>query len=81
MLECRGTVKSSCRSVSTYRIEKETNNEIFLINGEKFKAKTYCLGWYEGDEIAFLDGSPYGACASASLLNFNREDVRDVWCE
>ena len=72
---------NSCRSLSIYRIEADHNDELFIINGERFEAKLYCMGWYEGHRVAFLDGSAYGACVSASLLNINRLETCDVWCE
>ncbi len=65
----------------TYEIEVTHNDELFIINGEKFEAKTYCLGWEDGDEILFLEGSPLGACASAELLNLRTHEKCDVWCE
>lgn len=65
----------------TYEIEVAHDDELFIINGEKFEAQTYCLGWEEGDEVMFLDGSPYGACASAVLLNLRTKEKCDVWCE
>jgi hypothetical protein len=68
-------------SRASYEIEVAHNDELFVINGEKFEAQTYCLGWEEGDEIIFLDGSPYGACASATLLNLRTGEKCDVWCE
>ena len=64
-----------------YPIEVAHNDELFVINGEKYKAKTYCLGWEEGEAISFLEGSAFGACVSAKLLNLDREDVCEVWCE
>jgi hypothetical protein len=64
-----------------YEIEVAHDDEIFIINGEKFEAKTYCLGWDEGDWVTFLEGSPYGACASATLYNKNRRQTCEVWCE
>jgi hypothetical protein len=72
---------SRASSRDTYEIEVAHNDEFFVINGEKFEAQTYCLGWEEGDEVIFLDGSPYGACASATLLNLRTEEKCDVWCE
>lgn len=68
-------------SRESYEIEVAHNDELFVINGEKFEAQTYCLGWEEGDEVIFLDGSPYGACASATLLNLRTREKCDVWCE
>ena len=64
-----------------YLIEVAHNDELFVINGEKYEAKTYCLGWEEGEAILFLEGGAFGACASAKLLNLDREDVCEVWCE
>ncbi|MDH0349905.1 MULTISPECIES: hypothetical protein [Aeromonas] len=65
-----------------YEIEVAYNDEFFVINSEKFKAQTYCLGWEEGDQVKFLDGSPDGICTSAELLNIDRNnDTCDVWCE
>jgi hypothetical protein len=65
----------------SYQIEVAHDDELFIINGEKFEAQTYCLGWEEGDEVLFLDGSPFGACASAELLNLRTREKCDVWCE
>jgi hypothetical protein len=68
-------------SRESYEIEVAHNDELFVINGEKFEAQTYCLGWEEGDQVLFLDGSPYRACASATLLNLRTREKCDVWCE
>lgn len=64
-----------------YEIEVAHNDELFIINGEKFEAQTYCLGWEEGDEVLFLEGSPVGACSSAELLNLRTREKCEVWCE
>lgn len=69
------------RSASSYTIDKAINDETFIINGEVFKAQTYCLGWDDGDEVVFIEGSEFGACASAKLFNKDRDEVCDVWCE
>jgi hypothetical protein len=66
---------------NSYPIEVAHDDELFIINGEKFEAQTYCLGWEEGDEVIFLEGSPFGACASAKLLNLRTRETCDVWCE
>lgn len=65
----------------SYEIEVAYDDELFIINGQKFEAQTYCLGWEEGDEVIFLDGDPYGACASATLLNLRTREICEVWCE
>lgn len=69
------------RGASVYTIETSQNDELFVINGEKYEAKTYCFNMEEDDEVIFLDGSPYGACASATLLNLRTREKCEVWCE
>jgi len=68
-------------AATSYYIEAASNDETFIINGEVFKAQTYCLGWDEGQRVLFIEGSPFGACASAKLYNLNREESCNVWCE
>ncbi len=68
-------------AATSYEIEAAVNDEKFIINGEVFEAKTYCLGWDEGERVIFLEGSPNGACASAELYNLNRKEACEVWCE
>lgn len=65
----------------TYLIEYAHNDELFVINGEKFEAQTYCLGWEQGESVIFIEGSAFGACASAELFNLNRKESCSVWCE
>lgn len=65
----------------SYTIEVAHNDEFFIINGEKFESKTYCLGWDEGDEVVFIEGSPFGACVSATLVNIDKKEKCEVWCE
>ena len=68
-------------AADSYQIEVAHNDDFFIINGEKYEAKTYCLGWDEGDNVVFLEGSEYGACVSAKLYNLNKEETCEVWCE
>ena len=72
---------NSLIAADSYEIEVAHNDEVFIINGEKFEAKTYCLGWDSGEYVIFLDGSPYGACTNATLYNINRKEKCEVWCE
>lgn len=65
----------------SYPIEYSFNDELFIINGEKFRAQTYCFGMYEGDEVIFIEGSELGHCVSAELLNISSGDECSVWCE
>ena len=68
-------------ATTSYEIEIAHNDEIFIINGEKFAAQTYCLGWESGEYVIFLEGSEYGVCTSAVLYNTDREEKCEVWCE
>lgn len=65
----------------SYEIEVSHNDEFFIINGEKFEAKTYCFDMEEGDPVIFLEGSPYGVCTSAVILNLRTREKCAVWCE
>ena len=75
------TQASGNRATDSYQIEFAHNDELFIINGEKFEAKTYCLGWDAGDIVVFIEGSPNGACVSAVLFNVTRKETCRVWCE
>lgn len=74
-------VASTVSAATEYEIEVSHNDEFFIINGEKYEAKTYCFNMEEGDPVIFLEGSPYGACASASIFNLRTKEVCEVWCE
>ncbi len=76
-----GGTETSSLSKSGYAIEASANDETFVINGEVFKAKTYCFNFDKGDHVKFIHGSPVGACASATLLNLRTGKVCEVWCE
>ncbi|MDP1686475.1 hypothetical protein [Hydrogenophaga sp.] len=71
----------SARRADVYLIETSHNDELFIINGEKFEAKTYCFNMDEDDEVVFLEGSPFGVCVSATLLNLRTRDKCEVWCD
>lgn len=66
---------------TSYVIQVAHNDELFIINGEKFKAKTYCFNMEKGDRVIFVAGSPHGVCTTAKLLNLRTQKVCDVWCE
>lgn len=68
-------------AATEYEIEVSHNDEIFIVNGETFEAKTYCFDMQEGDRVIFLEGSPFGACATAELLNLRTKERCEVWCE
>lgn len=67
-----------------YEIQVAHNDEFFIINDEKFSAQTYCYSWNgfdQGDMVVFLDGSPFGACATATIANPLTGKTCDLWCE
>ena len=64
-----------------YEIEYSHNDEIFIINGEVYESKTYCFNMNQGDKVIFLEGSAFGACVSAKLLNLRTKQTCGVWCE
>ena len=64
-----------------YSIDVSHNDEIFIINSETYKAKTYCFNMRKGDKVIFLKGSPLGVCVSATLLNLRTGKQCRVWCE
>jgi hypothetical protein len=64
-----------------FEIQASANDEWFLINGEKYQAKTYCFNFEKGDQVKFIDGSPYGVCISAKLVDLRTNQICEVWCE
>jgi hypothetical protein len=74
-------VASSVSAATEYEIEISHNDELFIINDEKYEAKSYCFNMEEGDPVIFLEGSPYGVCVSAKLLNLRTKKTCEVWCE
>lgn len=76
-----GKSKNRNTSQPSYEIEHSHNDELFIINGEKFEAKTYCFNMDEGDRVIFIEGSALGACASATIVNLRTNNKCEVWCE
>ena len=73
---------SSITSATTsYVIEVSHNDDFFIINGEKFTAKTYCFNMEEGDRVIFIEGSPLGVCVSATVVNLRTRNTCSLWCE
>ncbi len=68
-------------AATSYEIETSHNDELFIINGEKFEAKTYCFNMEVGDRVIFLSGSPFGACVLAEVLNLRTRRTCRLWCE
>jgi hypothetical protein len=72
---------SQAFAADRYEIEAAGNDEVFVIDGNVFKAKVYCMGWDVGDKVVFLEGSSSGLCVSAKLYNTSRRQTCEVWCE
>ena len=64
-----------------HEIQASHNDEVFIINNEKFSAKTYCFNTKQGDLVIFIDGSPKGFCVSAKFFNLNTKKTCKVWCD
>ena len=74
-------ITNHLHAATQYSIEASHNDEVFVINGEKYEAQTYCFNMEEGDPVIFLSGSPYGACASVVIFNLRTRKKCSVWCE
>jgi ribosomal protein S17 len=68
-------------ALETYEIEHNIDDEVFVINDEKFEAKTYCFNMNEGDEVIFIEGNPNGTCVSAEIYDVTSGKKCEVWCE
>lgn len=66
---------------SSYSVDAAANDETFVINGNVFKAKTYCFNIEKGDKVIFVEGSPLGACSSAKFVDLRNDKLCSVWCE
>ncbi len=64
-----------------YIIQVAHNDEFFLINDEKFSAKTYCFNVNAGDKVIFVEGEPNGICTNATFYDVNTKKTCEVWCE
>ena len=69
------------KKFDTYIVEKNTMDYKFIINGQLFKAKTYCLGMKQGDRVIFLEGSPDGDCRTAKIKDLETGVVCFFTCE
>ncbi len=78
----RGAASGTGRtSKPSYEVEASADDDTFVINGELFKAKTYCFNLDKGDRVVFVEGSALGACASAKVVNLRTGKTCDLWCE
>ncbi len=75
------TITTTVFALDVYKIETSYNDELFIINGEKYEAKTYCFNINEGDRVIFLEGSPSGACATATFKDLDTDVICECWCD
>ena len=72
---------SSAVAATYYIVETEYNDELYIINGEKYEAQTYCYNINEGDRVIFLEGDPYGGCSTAVIYDLDTKQKCELWCE
>ena len=80
-ISCEALAATNSYAITVSNNTVSNNDELFIINGEKFEAQTYCFNMNVGDKVIFLEGSPLGACASAELLNLHTNNRCRVWCQ
>ncbi len=68
-------------SYESHEIEVSHKDKIFIINGDKYEAKTSCFDFEKGDKVIFLEGRPLGVCISTELLNLRNDRVCRIWCQ
>ena len=68
-------------SYDSHEIEVAHKDKIFIINGDKYEARTSCFDFERGDQVIFLDGKPLGVCVSTDLLNLRNDRVCRIWCQ
>ena len=71
---------SATAPASSYVVQASAKDQLFIISGEGYEAKTSCLDVNVGDRVRFVEGSPLGACDSATFLNLRTNRLCEVWC-
>ena len=65
---------------SSYVVQASAKDQLFIISGEGYEAKTSCVDVSVGDRVKFVEGSPLGACDSATFLDLRTNRLCEVWC-
>jgi hypothetical protein len=52
-----------------------------IINREKYESKNNCFNMDEGAPLTYVEGSVFGACLSAVIVNQHTDQQCEVWCE
>jgi hypothetical protein len=66
--------------VSSHVVQASAKDKLFIISGEGYEAKTSCFDVSIGDRVKFVEGSPLGACDSATFLDLRTNRLCEVWC-
>jgi hypothetical protein len=61
-------------------IETVEDIQYFVIDGQKFTAKTFCYEYYDGTYVTFSTGSSDGNCMEAKFSDGSALPC-EVWCE
>jgi hypothetical protein len=69
------------RRADAHETEVSHNDATFIIKREKYDAKTNCFNMEEGDPLTYVEGSAFGACLSAVIVNQHTDQKCEVWCE
>jgi hypothetical protein len=64
----------------SYVVQASAKDKFFTISGEGYEAKTSCVDVSIGDRVKFVEGSPLGACDSATFLDLRTNRLCEVWC-
>jgi hypothetical protein len=65
----------------SYQIEVSHDDQYFVINGQNYRARTFCYNMLVGDRVIFLEGNEYGNCTTAVITNLRTGQTCEVWCE
>lgn len=69
------------RRADVHVTEGSHNDATFIINREKYEAQSNCFNMDEGDPLTYVEGSVFGACLSAVIVNQHTDQKCEVWCE
>lgn len=79
-ISCLMSLTSTGFTATTYEVQASVNDETFIINGDTFKAKTYCFNIDKDDKVIFIEGNP-NVCVSAEFVVLRTGNKCRVWCE
>jgi hypothetical protein len=69
------------RRADVHETEVSQNDATFIGDREKYEAKTNCFNMEDGIPLTYVEGSAFGACLSAVIVNQRTDQQCEVWCE